>query len=301
MFWKFFIAAALAPLVAKQLPIENVGASVSVVRGPVNGVLIQRNGAVLAIYGDPRSQPGNAQQVLFTHHRRDVVWAGRQLVDRGAEAVAPEAEKALFTSVDDFWTRYRTARFHDYENQSSRVLVEPIRLARTVRDGDQIDWQGITIRVMATPSYTRGAVSYLIEVDGKRIACVGDLIYGDGKILDLYSLQDAIPQFREDGYHGYAARAGDIVLSLRKVREWNPDVLIPAHGPVIREPKMAVDTLIRRLQGVFGSHFAFDALRWYRGDDKIRGMADASSVLRRSNGCPRLTWFGKGFRNGSFP
>jgi glyoxylase-like metal-dependent hydrolase (beta-lactamase superfamily II) len=65
-----------------------------------------------------------------------------------------------------------------------------------VRDGDQIGWQGIAIRVLATPGYTRGAVSYLVEVDGKRIACVGDLIYGDGKILDLYSLHAAISQFR---------------------------------------------------------------------------------------------------------
>jgi hypothetical protein len=36
--------------------------------------------------------------------------------------VAQEVEKALFTDVGDFWSRYRTARFHDYENQSSRFL-----------------------------------------------------------------------------------------------------------------------------------------------------------------------------------
>ena len=79
-------------------------------------------------------------------------------------------------------------------------------------------------------------MSYLVEIDGKRIACVGDLIYGHGQILDLFSLQDAIPQVKEDGYHGYAARAGDIVKSLRKVAEWKPDILIPARGPVIRDP-----------------------------------------------------------------
>ena len=59
---------------------------------------------------------------------------------------------------------------------------------------------------------------------------MGDLIYGHGQILDLFSLQDAIPQVKEDGYHGYAARAGDIVQSLRKVAEWKPDILIPAHS-----------------------------------------------------------------------
>lgn len=265
--------ASPAPAAAKPIPVETITASVSVVRGSVNGVLMQRHGESLAIYGDPRPEPGKARQVLFTHHRRDVAWAGRRLVEQGAEAVAPEAEKALFTDVGQFWEHYRTARFHDYANQSSRILAEPIPLAKTVRGNDSIDWQGLKIRVMETPGYTRGAVSYLVEIDGQRIACVGDLIYGQGQLLDLFSLQDAIPQVPEDGYHGWAARAGDLVQSLRRIAQWKPDILIPAHGPVIRDPGAAIDTLIRRLQGVFSSHFAIDALRWYRGDEKVRAMA----------------------------
>jgi glyoxylase-like metal-dependent hydrolase (beta-lactamase superfamily II) len=239
----------------------------------VNGVLIQRNGETLAIYGDPRPNPARARRVLFTHYRRDVVWAGRALVERGAEATAPESERDLLAETDRFWERYRTARFHDYANQSSRILAEPIRLAGTVRDGETIQWQGVPIHVMATPGYTRGSVSYLVEIDGKRIACVGDLIYGDGRLLDLYSLQDAIPQAKEDGYHGYAARAGDLVESLRKLAQWKPDVLIPARGPVIHDPDRAMAALASRLKAVFASHFAIDALRWYRGDDRIRIMA----------------------------
>src|SRR5689334_4594922 len=267
----FLVAgAAIVAFGAPSYPVEKIAAGVTVVRGPVNGVLIERKGETLAIYGDPRPLPGNARQVLFTHHRRDLVWAGRQLVLQGAKAVAPEAERALFTDVDSFWQHYSAARFHDYANQSSRILAEPIPLARAVRDGDTVDWQGLTIRVMATPGYTRGAVSYLIETGGKRIACVGDLIYGQGQLLDLFSLQDAIPQVNEDGYHGWAARAGDMVQSLRKIAAWKPDILIPARGPLIRDPAEAIGRLVRRLQAVFASHFATDALRWYRGDDKIR-------------------------------
>ena len=265
--------APLVPAAARAFPIEKITASVAVVHGPVNGVLIQRKGEALAIYGDPRAEPSKAVQVLFTHHRRDAVWAGRRMIQKGALAVAPEAERALFTEVAQFWEHYRTARFHDYSNQSSRILADPIPLAKTVRGNDTIDWQGLTIRVMDTPGYTRGAVSYLVEIEGKRIAFVGDLIYGRGQLLDLFSLQDAIPEAQEDGYHGWAARAGDIVQSLSKVAQWKPDILIPAHGPVIRDPGDAIDTLTRRLQAVFASHFAIDALRWYRGDDKIRTMA----------------------------
>jgi len=263
----------LKPSAAQPYRIEKVTAGTAVIHGPVNGVLIQRNGDMLAIYGDPRPKPAKASRVLFTHHRRDVVWAGRRLVEQGATAIGPESERTLFDGVGPLWERYRTTRFHDYANQSSRILAEPIPLSRAVRGGEAIVWRGLSIRVMETPGYTRGAVSYLVEIDGQRIACVGDLIYGRGQLLDLYSLQDAIPLVPEDGYHGYAARAGDIVQSLRRVAQWKPDILIPTRGPVIRDPGEAVDTLIRRLQKIFASHFAIDALRWYRGDDKIRTMA----------------------------
>ena len=264
-----WLCAAVLRRCAQTIRIAPSG---SVVAGAVNGVRIERAGKVLAIYGDPRSSPPAVSMVLFTHHRRDVAWAGRALVAHGAEAVGPEAEKALFTGVAAFWEKYRTARFHDYANQSSRILAEPLPLARTVRGGDTVDWQGLAIQVLDTPGYTRGAVSYLFETGGKRIACTGDLIYGDGKILDLYSLQDAIPAVKEDGYHGWASRAGDVISSLRRIAGWKPDVLVPARGPVIRNPASAIDALIRRLEAVFASHFTIDALRWYRGDDKIRAM-----------------------------
>ncbi|MGH9665871.1 MAG: MBL fold metallo-hydrolase, partial [Bryobacteraceae bacterium] len=90
----------------------------------------------------------------------------------------------------------------------------------------------------------------------------------------LFSLQDAIPAAKEDGYHGYAARAGDVLASLRKIAAWKPDVLVPARGPVIRNPDAAIATLTERMQAVFRSHFSIDALRWYRGDRRMRTMAE---------------------------
>ncbi len=249
--------------------VEPITPEIAFVHGAVNGVLIARPGGTVAVYGDPRIQPAPVKMVLFTHHRRDVVWAGRGMVGRGAQAVVPEAEKQWFTDVAAFWDQYRIKRFHDYANQSSRVLAEPLPVTRTVRGGDAIEG----IQVIDTPGYTRGAVSYLITSQGRRIACTGDLIYGDGRILDLFSLQDAIPEVKEDGYHGYAARAGEVVASLRKIADWKPDVLLPARGPAIHNPPQTIERLLGRLRAAFASHFAIDALRWYRGDDKIRSMA----------------------------
>ncbi len=277
------LAAAALLHAAAQSP-EPLAAGVTLVPGAINGVRIEKDGQSLAIYGDPRPKAPAAAMVLFTHHRRDVAWAGRALVAQGAQAVGPAAEADYFSGVADFWQTFRTKRFHDYANQSSRILAEPIPLARAVRGGDTVDFHGLAIHVVDTPGYTRGAVSYLFDTGGERIACTGDLIYGDGKILDLFSFQDAIPAVKEDGYHGWAARAGDLVTSLRKIADAKPDVLIPARGPVIRNPQQAIDTLISRLQAAFASHFAIDALRWYRGDEKIKAMA--ARVL----GSTPITW-----------
>ncbi len=283
IFWILpFLLATPFACAAQPVTTEKITTSVSVVHGAVNGVLITRNGKMLAIYGDPREKSAASEKVLFTHHRRDVAWAGQAMVDRGAQAVYPAAEEQFFTGLNAFWSKY--SQFHDYANQSTRILTSPIPAGMAVRGGDHVAWNGLDIEVRDTPGYTRGAVSYLLTADGKRIACVGDLIYGDGHILDLFSLQDTIPETREDGYHGYAARAGNLIASLRQIEGWKPDVLVPARGPVIRNPREAIQKLTDRLQDAFASYFAISALRWYRGDDKLNLQA------KRILGDSRVDW-----------
>lgn len=252
---------------------ESISPNLTFVRGAVNGVLINQNGKTLAIYGDPRELPAAPEKVLFTHCRRDVVWAGRSFARRGAEAIAPVGEKDYFTSPNSFWQKLHTARFHDYEQQSVKVPVESISNVKSVKGGDVLDWQGLKIQVLDTPGYTRGSVSYLFDLDGQKIACVGDLIFSDGKLLDIYSLQDAIPKTNAGGYHGYMARAADLITSLQTISSASPDILIPARGPAIRDSHAAIARLISRIQAVYRNYLSINALRWYWGDDHIRTCA----------------------------
>ena len=245
---------------------ETLSPHVHVSRGTVNGVCIERNGHKLVVYGDPQERWKSADVVLFTHGRRDVVWAGRSLVDGGAEAVVPAGEVEQFSKAEDFWSAFWTKRFHDYAQQSTRIVTSSMRVSRAVREGEQVSWQDLTVRVLDTPGYTRGAVSYLLDVDGVRYGFTGDLIYGDGRLLDLYSLQDAVSQARIGGYHGYAGRIGDHIASLRKIVGQKPDVLVPARGPVIREPAATIERLIQRLQAVYENYLSISAGRWYFRD-----------------------------------
>ncbi len=112
-------------------------------------------GKTLAVYGDPRENPDPVDTVLLTHHRRDVVWAGRTLVSLGAKAVVPAAEVAEFSDVGEFWSSFAQQRFHDYSHKSTKVLAEPMPVWKTVQGGETLTWEGLPIRVLDTPGYTR--------------------------------------------------------------------------------------------------------------------------------------------------
>jgi glyoxylase-like metal-dependent hydrolase (beta-lactamase superfamily II) len=240
---------------------------VSFIPGPVNGVSIEKDNAQLVIYGDPAGKIESAEMVLFTHSRRDVVWVGLELVKRGAKAVAPDGDIGNFTNVEQLWNDLTTRRFHDYDQQGTKILTEPMKISRTVKAGENLFWRGIPIEVIDTPGYTRQALSYLIEIDGIKYAFVGDIIYGNGKLFDLYSLQDAVAETKIGGYHGWAGRMATLIDSLRKVAGKQPDILVPVRGPAIHNPADAINSLIKRLQAVYENYLAISAGRWYFRDN----------------------------------
>lgn len=268
------IAGSLALVLLLYAPAKEKGQklteSVYLTPGPINGVTIVRDGARLAIYGDPAGNDQKVERVLLTHHRRDVVWAARKLIEAGAKGVAPAAERPLIEKPGTFWEAFQTRRFHDYSQQSTKVLGQPLAIDQWVKEGDVIKWRGITWRVLDTPGFTRGAVSYVVDVDGKRIAFTGDLIYGDGQLFDLYSLQDAIPEAKIRGYHGYASRLAKLIPSLQKVAALKPDMLVPARGPIIRKPQQAIERLIERTQALYHNYLSTNALNWYFKEKRMR-------------------------------
>ena len=70
---------------------------------------------------------------------------------------------------------------------------DPVPVTRAVKDGDVHAREGLRFEVIETPGHTGGSVAYLVEIAGKRLAFIGDLIYGPGQIHYMYSLQKAYP------------------------------------------------------------------------------------------------------------
>jgi glyoxylase-like metal-dependent hydrolase (beta-lactamase superfamily II) len=259
-----------------------------------NGVFIRQNGKTLVVYGDPSGNLKEADKVLFTHNRRDVVWTGRELVENGAESVVPANEADSFSKAEDFWRAFIKARFGDYHQQTTKIPIEPLRVDHKVNGGDAFNWQNLSVKGLDTPGYTRGSVSYFVNVDDTRYGFVGDIIYGDGQLFDLYSLQDAVPDAKIGGYHGYAGRLGELIKSLRKVKDQNPDILVPARGPVIKNPKAAIESLIENLQAAYKNYLSINAGHWYfrdnyevlasrvlEPDDKVDWMPYATTIKKK--------------------
>lgn len=241
------------------------------VEGPVNTIRLTQGQRIACINGTAQGDPPD--ELLFTHHRRDVIEAARSWIDAGARVAAPSTERAWLSGARDFWSRFRSARYHDYDQYTTKILSDPLDVTSWFEPGDTFPFGDVTIEVLPTPGYSRGSVSYCFEAGGERIACTGDLIYGDGQIFDLYSLQEPIAETGTRGYHGFAARAAQLLESLQRLAAWNPTVILPARGPRIDDPIAAIETLGSRIRRLFEAYFRTDALRWYWGDDNLRARA----------------------------
>lgn len=244
----------------------------------INGAILSRNGKTLVVYGDPAHELRRAEMVLFTHFRRDVVWAGRQLVNSGATAVIPAAQEMFFLKGDSLWREIARRQFREHSNRTTKIPVQSWKNVRRVSDGDVIHWQDLSIRVISTTGNTYGAVSYVTDIDGKRIAFVGDLIYGDGQLFDLYSYQDSL-KGGIDGNHGYAVRLGHLLKSLQRIASEKPDLLVPVRGGIITDPAAAIQKLTERIQRLYNNYLSITAQRWNHMD---RMIALSKHVLGQS-------------------
>ena len=265
----FFLPNALSVTKAGRLT-----SRVVISTGVVNSAIIRGDKQTAVVYGMPDNPAMKADWVLLPHHRRDVVWAAESLIENGAQVVAPEAERALIETPEQYWDDFQQKRYHDYEQQTTKVLARGIKVERWVGDGDAIDLGEVVLDVLETPGFTRGSVSYVARLEDQTIVFTGDLIAGPGKLLDIYSFQDAIEEANIRGYHGYGGRFAALLASIEKVKALKPDVLVPARGEIIRRPLPALDKLSQRVKELYRSYLSTSALNWYFKEDRMGQCAE---------------------------
>jgi glyoxylase-like metal-dependent hydrolase (beta-lactamase superfamily II) len=228
--------------------VEEVVPGVLAVRDTCN-VYVLRAGreAVLVDFGSgsvldrlPELGIDRVTDLLVTHHHRDQVQGLARAAAAGIRIWVPPVERGLIEGVGEHWQA--RALDNDYDLRDDRFsLLEPVPVSGTAAEYRRSRYGGFDVYTLPTPGHTVGSVTYLVELDGRRLAFSGDLVYGDGKLWSL-----AATQWTYSGSEGQIATS----ISCALLAERAPDVLLPSHGAPIWEPKAAlarVRELLREL------------------------------------------------------
>jgi glyoxylase-like metal-dependent hydrolase (beta-lactamase superfamily II) len=176
------------------------------------------------------------ERVLFTHHHRNQSQGLLELKHRTFLVTVPEREARFFEDAEGFW---RDVKLHlNYDCRSYwNTLRSNVRVDERAGAGAAIDWQGLKFRVLETPGVTDHSMSYVVNVDGRRVVFCGDLISGVGKIHNWFDLHW--------DYYGFTQGMDASKASFDKIRPERPDLLLPAHGGPIRDPAKAMEANAR--------------------------------------------------------
>lgn len=211
-------------------------ANVYVVRSGASCVLVDfGSGAVLDHLADLGIS--EVDWILHTHHHRDQCQGDALAVARGIPIAVPAHERHLFEDVENFWRNRRVYHMY-YVRNDFNSLIEDIPVAASLQDYETFRWRDLEFLVVPTPGHTPGSISLVAEVDGRRFAFAGDLMFAQGKILTLHDTQ-----------HEYGGIEGvDLgANSLTRLAEHDPTMFCPSHGAPIDDPGRAIKETAGRL------------------------------------------------------
>jgi glyoxylase-like metal-dependent hydrolase (beta-lactamase superfamily II) len=170
-------------------------------------------------------------QVLLTHHHREQAQGLCNLHPIPFQVVIPERESVFFENVDSFWKSVRL--YINYDCRSHwNTLRQSIQVSRKVKAGDVIPWNGYLLKVLETPGHTDHSISYMAEIDGKRVVFCGDLISGPGRVPNWFDLHW--------DYYGFTQGIDASEKAFERIKAEKPDLLLPSSGDPIDRPDVAV-------------------------------------------------------------
>ncbi len=228
-----------------------VAPGVYMVGGSCNVFAIVRDNAALLIdsgEGDILDQLDElgveqVEWVLHTHAHRDQCAATNRLVQMGAKvAVSAEGER-FYRDPSGFWNSFKQYIRYQFKPDSFKP-VRSIPVHKVLADGESLTWRGIELTAIATPGHSVDHTSWLVEIDGRKIAFSGDMIHSPGKVWNLFHFDH---HYWDGGFEGVTKT----LAGLDRVLGWGADILLPSHGTPMDDPAGAVALLKKNMNELY--------------------------------------------------
>jgi glyoxylase-like metal-dependent hydrolase (beta-lactamase superfamily II) len=181
--------------------------------------------------------------VLFTHHHREQCQGFPKLSNWRPKIGGPEAERSLFERPSSF--RKIRPRLNDQYTVHSasyvRPPIQPIHLDRAFARMDEFEWHGHNFRCQETKGNSPGSITYFLQEQGRWFAFSGDVMC-DGARMHNYFDTEWDYSFGSGIYALHDAAAW--------VASYDPHLLLPSHGPAIRDGKKQLEQYQQKLESL---------------------------------------------------
>ena len=267
--------AAEFEIVSRHVLVHRDVINVSVIEQDGKCILINSgDGSILEVlksYG-----LASPEWVLYTDHRLEHCASAGELKTRGIKIAVPASEAPFFHAAQEFWKNADQFIDHRYDFRPDlsvlRTSVQPDQLLEI---GSTFRWRGLELKVIATPGFSDGGVSYVVNIDGQRLAFTGNLLTGAGQLSNVYDLQKPFPGMRGNlaaghgGYWGFGGGLPDVKKSLEDLLVERPAMLIPSHGERIGDPTAVASLLRANIDEAMENYLALTAWRLYFKDQDV--------------------------------
>ena len=229
-------------------------------------VLKDKDEAILIDFGSGRVLDSLAdigvkrvRWVLHTHHHREQCQGDAVLKRKGIRLAVPAAERMFFDNVESYWQR--PEQFAVVGAPYCRPLRESVKVDRAIGASENFQWRGFNLQAFTAPGHSRGAMYYVCQVGGKRVAFVGDNALAGAKLHNYYD---------SEWDYGYALGHIELLRSIAKLRRDRPEVVCPSHGEVMCEPERELAALWRRLKKLI---YGLTLRHWDKDDNPYHSCA----------------------------
>jgi glyoxylase-like metal-dependent hydrolase (beta-lactamase superfamily II) len=179
--------------------------------------------------------------VLLTHHHREQCQGHLKLRSWHPKVAAPQKERAFFERPTDF--RKMRPSFSDaftiYATSYVRPPVQPLAIQRELKFRDVFTWRGHEFWCLQTAGNSPGSMSYLIKTERGWIAFSGDVMLAGGRMHNW---------FDSEWDYGFATGLYALIESTARLESFEPALLLPSHGPVIRAPTAELHAYQQKLR-----------------------------------------------------